>query len=159
MRKAFGIDLFELPGFATETVLTVFSEVGNDFTKFRSADAFASWLALCPNNEKTGGKIKSSKSRHTKSRLAAALRQAAYSLANSKSHYGSLYRRTRAKAGPLKAVTAMANKLAKLLYVLVTTGREFDENEFATAESKMQALQQRRLHRNAHRMGFELVPI
>jgi transposase len=158
MRKAFGIDLFELPGFATDTVLRVFSEVGTDFSKFRSEDAFANWLALCPNNKITGGKIKSTRTRQSKSRLAAALRQAAYSLASSKSYYGALYRRLRAKFGAPKAVTAIANRLAKLLYHLVTTGQEFNESKFAEAEQKHREYKQRSLERQAFLLGFQLVP-
>ena len=158
MHRSFGIDLFELPGFATDTVLTLFTEVGANLTKFRSAAAFASWLCLCPNNDITGGKVQRAKTRRTKSRLAAALRQSAYSLANAKSFYGDLYRRLRAKFGAPKAVTAVANRLARLLYHLVTTGQEFDESKFAAAESRHKDRQLSSLRRKATRLGFTLVP-
>ena len=158
MRRAFGIDLFELPGFATDTVLRVFTEVGTDFSKFRTADAFASWLALCPNNKITGGKVKSTRTRESKSRLAVALRQAACSLSSAKSYYGALFRRLRAKFGAPKAITAMANKLAKLLYHLVTTRQEFDESKYGQAEQRHLQHRQRSLERQAHMMGFQLVP-
>jgi len=158
MQRAFGIDLFELPGFATDTVLRVFTEVGTDFSRFRSENAFANWLALCPNNKITGGKVKSTRTRQTKSRLAAALRQAANSLASAKSYYGALYRRLRAKFGAPKAVTAMACRLAKLLYHLVTTGQEFDESKFGEAEQKHRDYKQRSLERQAYLLGFQLVP-
>jgi transposase len=158
MYRAFGIDLFELPGFATETVLCVFSEVGPNFTKFRSAAAFASWLALCPDREITGGKVKRTRTRTTKSRLAAALRQAAYSLANAKSYYGDLYRRLRAKFGAPKAVKAMANRLARLLYYLVTTKQQFDETKFAAANARHAERQLAGLKRKAASLGFTLLP-
>jgi transposase len=158
MYQAFGIDLFELPGFATNTVLSVFTEVGTDFSKFRTAAAFASWLALCPNNQISGGKILRTKARHTKSRLSEALRQAAYSLASAKSHYGQLYRRLRAKFGAPKAVKAMANKLARLLYHLVTTRQEFDETRIGKAEAHQLEREFERLKRKARAHGFELTP-
>jgi transposase len=158
MIKAFGIDLFELPGFATDTVLTAFTEVGTNFGKFRSAAAFASWLALCPDNKITGGKVRSTKTRQTKSRLAAALRQAACSLANAKSYYGDLYRRLRAKFGAPKAVTATANKLARLLYHLVTTKQEFDDSKFAEVNAKYAQRQLAGLKKKARSLGYTLLP-
>lgn len=159
MRKAYGIDLFELPGFATDTVLRVFTEVGTDFNKFRSANAFANWLSLCPDNKITGGKVKNTQTKQTKSRLAAALRQAAYALASAKSYYGELYRRLRAKFGAPKAVTAMANRLAKLLYHLVVTKQEFDESKFAQAQIRHEYYKQKSLQRKAKLLGFQLVPL
>jgi transposase len=158
MYQAFGIDLFELPGFATATVLTVFAEVGPDFDKFRSASAFASWLSLCPDNKITGGRVRSSKTRQTKSRLAASLRQAAYALAGAKSYYGDLYRRLRAKFGAPKAVTAMANRLARLLYHLVTTRQEFNDSKFAAANARYKQHQISGLRKKAQALGFTLQP-
>jgi hypothetical protein len=29
----------------------LFGEIGPDFTKFRGASAFASWMGLCPDND------------------------------------------------------------------------------------------------------------
>jgi hypothetical protein len=45
LKRAFGIDLTMIPGIRTGIAQTLFGEVGPDFTKFRSASAFASWMA------------------------------------------------------------------------------------------------------------------
>lgn len=158
MQQAFGIDLFQLPGFGTDTVLTVFSEVGPNFARFRSGAAFTSWLTLCPDNDITGGKVQRTKTRRSKSRLARALRQAAYSLANAKSYYGDLYRRLRSKLGAPKAVTAVANRLARLLYHLVTTHQEFDNTKFAAVEERLKGRRLASLTKKAQSLGFTLVP-
>lgn len=158
MRQAFGIDLFEIPGFATDIVLTLFTEVGPDFSRFRSETAFASWLCLCPNNEITGGKILRTKTRQTKSRLAKAFRQAAYALTGAKSYYGDLYRRFRSKLGAPKAITAIANRLARLVYHLISTKQEYDESKFAAAEARHNERKIHMLTRKARALGFTLVP-
>jgi len=158
MKQAFGVDLLMIPTFGIETVLTVFSEVGPDFSKFRSAGAFASWLTLCPDPEKTGGKVKRTKTRQSKSRTAQALRNAAQSLAREKGYYGELYRRLRAKMGPQKAITAMAHRLARLLYHLVTTKQEFSESKFAEAASRHRVRRESSLRRAASALGYNLVP-
>jgi len=45
LKHAFGIDLTMIPGIRTGIAQTLFGEVGPNFTKFRSASAFASWMA------------------------------------------------------------------------------------------------------------------
>jgi transposase len=159
IKQAFGIDLTRLPGFGIATALQVFSEVGPaGFSKFRSDAAFASWLALCPNHEITGGQVKSSKTRDSKSRLRNALRQSASSLANEKGYFGSTYRRLRGKFGPVKAITALAHRLARLLFHLVTTGQEYDESIYALAEASHRKHQEVLLQRKAKAFGFSLTP-
>jgi Transposase IS116/IS110/IS902 family len=59
-------------------------EIGPDFSKFRSASAFASWMDLCPDNEISGGKVLWAGTRKVNCRAATALRMAAQSLHHSK---------------------------------------------------------------------------
>src|SRR5262249_5718777 len=42
MHRAFGVDLLKVPSIGLQTLLTLFGEVGPDFSKFRSEGAFAS---------------------------------------------------------------------------------------------------------------------
>jgi transposase len=158
MKRAFGIDLFAIPGFGCETVLSVFTEVGTNFSKFRTTEAFASWLSICPNHEKTGGKVKRSHTKQSRSRLATALRQAASSLARQKSFFGEKYRRMRARMGGPKALTALTHRLARLLYHLVTTGQEYDHSKYAEIEERNKRRQESQLRRRAKALGFDIVP-
>jgi len=65
-----GIELLEIPGVNTGTILTLISEVGLDLSKFKTAKHFCSWLGLAPNNKITGGKIISSHTEKKKNRIA-----------------------------------------------------------------------------------------
>ena len=56
LQRAFGIDLTQIPGIRTGIAQTLFGEIGPDFTKFRSASAFASWMGLCPDKRSVEGK-------------------------------------------------------------------------------------------------------
>ena len=69
LHRIFGVDLTKVDGLDILTIQTLFGEIGADFTKWRSASAFASWMAICPNNAITGGKVIRTKTRRTKSRL------------------------------------------------------------------------------------------
>jgi len=84
--------------------------------KWPTVKHFTSWLGLCPNFKKTGGKVKSSRVRRGKNRAALALRLAAFSLIRSKSYLGAYLRRQRSRLGAPKAITAAAHKLARIVY-------------------------------------------
>jgi transposase len=133
--------------------------VGPDLNRFANVSTFASWLALCPANKKSGGKVLSSKTRQTNSRASRALRIAAQTLARSKSHLGNFYRRMRARLGGPEAITATAHKRARIVYHLLTTGQAYDESVFVMEDQKQAQRHEKRLRKQAKTLGFQLVPI
>jgi transposase len=157
--RVLGVDLTAIPSVNVRTVEVLLGEVGPDLSRFPSAGAFANWLALCPGNTITGGKIVSSKTRKADNRLAGALRMAAESLCRDKSYLGQFYRRMKSKlGGGPQAITAAAHKLARIIYTLVTRRVEYDESQFAKIETRNQEKQRQRLVKRAHSMGYILVP-
>ncbi len=120
-----GVDLTRIDGVDAYTALKVVSEIGTDLTRWESAGHFASWLGLSPDNRVTGGKVKSSKTKPSANRAAAALRLAAHGLHRSDSALGAFLRRKKAQLGAPKAITATAHKLARLIYSMLRYGREY----------------------------------
>jgi transposase len=159
LHRIFGVDLTAIPGISSLTAHTLLAEIGPQLNRFPNAAAFASWLALCPANNKSGGKVISSKTRQTNSRASRALRIAAQTLARSRSHLGNFYRRMRARLGAPKAITAAAHKLARIIYHLLSTGQSYDEAIFLNEDRKQAQRQERRLRKQANALGFQLVPI
>jgi transposase len=157
LRRVFGVDLTRIPGIRTGIAQTVFGEIGPDFTKFRSASAFASWMGLCPDNEVSGGKVLWVGTRKVNCRAATALRMAAQSLHHSKTALGDFYRRMRAKLGAPKAITAAAHKLARIIFHLISTRQEFDDSHFAADQLRSQQRQEIKLRAKAKSLGFELI--
>jgi transposase len=157
--RVLGVDLTAVPGFATPTVLVLLCELGPEFAaKFPTAKHFGSWLGLCPDNRITGGKIYSVRTRDVKSRVAEALRLAAQSLWQAKNYFGDLYRRWKARLGSPKAITAMAHKLARILWHLLKFKQPFNPEVFAKAEAKMQRKKLARLEAMATTLNYRLVP-
>jgi len=159
LKRVFGIDLTRIPGIRTGIAQTLFGEIGPDFTPFRSASAFASWMGLCPDNDISGGKVLWTGTRKVSCRAATALRMAAQSLHHSKSGLGDFYRRMRAKLGAPKAITAAAHKLARIIFHLISTRQEFDEAKFAADQLRFHKSQETKLRAKAKSMGYQLVPI
>jgi len=54
--KLFGVDLTQIPGLMA-MVLMLFSELGRDMSRWPTAGQFVSWLALCPDNDISGGRV------------------------------------------------------------------------------------------------------
>ncbi len=158
--RVLGVDLTAVPGVETPTALVLLCELGPGFAeKFATAKHFASWLGLCPDNRITGGKILSSRTRAVKSRVATALRLAAQSLWRAQNYFGDLYRRWKARLGNQKAVTAMAHKLARVLWHLLKYKQAFDWKVFEKEEAKMKRKKLTRLHNLAASLNLQLVPL
>ena len=151
-----GMDLTELEGLDELNALTLISELGTDMSKWPTVKHFTSWLGLCPNFKKTGGKVQSSKTRRGKGRAAYTFRLAAWSLIRSKSYLGAHLRRQRSRLGAPKAITATAHKLARIFYTVMRYGVEYQkrsEEEFVIEHRKRM---EKNLHRRAKELGYEL---
>lgn len=157
--RIFGIDLTEIPDISILTAHTLLAEVGPDLSRFASASAFASWLGLCPDNDISGGKRLSVKTRPVNNRATWALRMAANALRNSRSWLGNYYRRMKAKLGAPKAITAAAHKLARIVYHLLTTYQAYDESIFARREEQTRMRSEVILRNQAKALGFQLIPV
>ena len=157
--RIFGTDLTAIPGIEVHTIQTLFAECGRDLSSFPTAGDFASWLGLCPDNRITGGKVISTRTRKVNNPAANALRLAAQSLHRSPSALGDFYRRMRYRQGPAKAITSTAHKLARILYILVTTRQFYDETVLSQHQHQTRARKTRRLKTQAAALGFDLVPV
>jgi transposase len=158
--RLFGIDLTAVPCIGEPTTVVLLAELGPDFAKrFATAKHFSSWLGLCPDNRITGGRILSSKTRDVKSRVAQALRMAACNLTHAKNHFGDLFRRLKSRLSTPEAITAMAHKLARILWHMVRFHQEFDPSKFQRAEERFLQKRILRLHKSATALGFHLSKI
>jgi hypothetical protein len=151
-----GVDLTAIEGIDEIHALTLGSELGSDFTKWPTVKHFTSWLGLCPNWKKTGGKVLSSKTRRGKGRAAHALRLAAWSLLRSKSALGAYLRRQRSRLGAPKAITATAHKLARIVYHLMRYGEAYVKKTEEKYAQEVQERLEKQLKRRAKELGYEL---
>lgn len=152
-----GLDLTEIEGVSELTALTVISELGPGVSRFATVKKFCSWLGLCPNWQKTGGRVKSSRTRRGVKRAAQALRLAAQSLHHSKGALGGFLRRMKGRLGTQAAVTATAHKLARIVYLALKHGLTYVRQAQEEYEAQMKEKQITALKRKARRLGLEVV--
>jgi transposase len=136
--RAFGVDLTQIPGINALTAQALLTEIGTDLSRFPTVGAFCSWLRLCPDPKISGGRVLSAKTRPTKNRAALALRVAAQALHRSQTYLGDYFRRLKARLGTPKAITAVAHKLARIIYHMITAQQEYDGTIFHDQEHRAQ---------------------
>jgi hypothetical protein len=158
LHQLFGIDLTLTPGVSVLTVLALLCEIGLDWSRFPTAAHFASWLGLCPEHRISGGKVLSRRTRTVQNRVRQMLKMCAQSLWASQSHLGEQYRRLRARLGPAKANTALAHKLARILWHQVQTQTPYDESFLAALDQTRHHRAKIRLAKTAAELGYDLVP-
>jgi transposase len=90
-------------------------------------------------------------------RAATALRIAATTLLRSQSYLGAQYRRLRATLGAPKAITAMAHKLARLVYRMLRWGHEYVDKGLRYYEDRHRQQQVRLLQKKALKLGLLIV--
>jgi transposase len=158
LTRVAGVDLSRIDGIKVNTIQTLLSEAGLDMSRWATEHHFVSWIGLCPRNDSSGGKIMKRKTRRVNSRLATALRMAATTLRESNSYLGAQFRRLRGRLGPPKAITAMAAKLARLVYRMLRFGEPYVDTGAERYEQKYKEQQFRWLTKKAAQQGFLLLP-
>jgi transposase len=153
-----GVDFTRIDGINVMTAQTILSEVGLDMSKWKTEGHFASWLALCPNNSVTGGKVLRRGTRKIVNRAATAFRIAASTLRRSDSYLGAQFRRFRTRLGAPKAITAMAHKLAVLFYRMLRYGQEYVDRGQQYYQDKYRQQQIVLLNKQAARLGMVVSP-
>ena len=159
--RFFGVDLTGIVGVNSGVIIALMSEVGtreNLLESFKSADGFCAWLALCPNNRISGGRVLNCSTRKSNNRIAAALRLAAYGLNNAKCQMGQYCRRMKGRLGKAEGITATAHKLARIIYSMIRSGNAYDEEEAFKSNPGVERKREKNLKIQAKKMGFELVP-
>lgn len=157
LHRSSGVDLTRIDGIDVSVAQTVISEVGLDMARWPDEHHFASWLGLCPDNRITGGKVIRRGTRHVINRAATALRIAATTLLRSQSYLGAQYRRFRSKLGAPKAITAMAHKLAVLVYRMLKWGQQYVDKGMQHYEDRHRDQQIRLLTKRALKLGLVVV--
>jgi hypothetical protein len=153
-----GVDLTRIDGIEVMVAQTVLSEVGLDMSRWKTEAHFSSWLGLCPDNRISGDHVLRRGTRRMINRAATALRMAATTLLRSQTYLGAQYRRLRSKLGAPKAITAMAHRLARLVYRMLKYGQQYVDKGAEYYENRNRQQQIEHLRKKAAQLGLQLTP-
>jgi transposase len=153
-----GVDLTRINGLGLTAVMKILSELGPDLGRFETVKHFCSWLGLCPGTKISGGKVLSAKTKRSANRVRQALKMAAMSLSHSDSALGAFYRRLCSRMDKPSANTAVAHKLARMVYFMLTRGEDFVDQGQQRYEEQQRLRNVAALKRRAAALGFDINP-
>jgi transposase len=154
-----GVDLTRIDGLGVSVVMKLLSEIGTDLSRFANVKHFCSWLGLCPGTKVSGGKVLSAGTKRSANRARQALKMAAMSLSRSDSALGAFYRRLCSRMDKPRANTAVAHKLSRMVYYMLTRGEEYVDQGRERYEEQQRQRSISALKRRAAALGFQVAPI
>ena len=143
-----GVDLTAITGVGLETALLIVSELGADVSAFPTEKHFCSWLALARKHRPRKA-----------NRLGQAFRQCAITIRRSETWLGAKHRRRLARMEKARAFKATAHEIARLVYAMLRDGTEYVERSIADFEKAHQDRKIAHIRRQAHDIGYVLIPI
>jgi transposase len=113
--------LDEIPGVDWTLAAVIIAELGVDMSVFGSVSQLASWAGVCPGNNESAGKRKSSRIPSGNVYLKSGLVEAANAAARAKGTYlRDKFFRLKARRGYKRAVVAIAHKILLAIYHMLS---------------------------------------
>jgi len=120
--------LSKIPGISTLSATAILSEIGRDMSRFQTAGHLVAWAGLCPGQNESAGKRKSSRLRKGAPWLKTMLVQCAWAAKRQKnSYFRAQFHRLQNRRGPQKAICAVAASLLTTIYHMLNDGTEFHD--------------------------------
>jgi transposase len=151
--------VIKIPGIGEVAAAAILSEVGTDMGRFPTAGHLVSWATLCPRNDESAGKRRSTRVRPGAPWLKPMLIQCAWSATRKRGSYlQAQYLRLRARRGPKKAIVAVAASMITAIYHMLKNKTEYIDlgaNHFV--RDRARAANQ--LVRKLSRLGYDVPEI
>jgi transposase len=154
--------LSTIPGISQLSAQVIVSEIGTDMSRFATDAHLRSWAGLCPRNDQSAGKRRSTRLRKGAPWLKAMLVQCAWAATRSKGTYlHAQYLRLRGRRGPKKAICAVAASILTAAYHMLKDGTFYNDVGSAHFHRRRPETQARRLVKRLADLGFsvELKPV
>ena len=120
--------LMTIPGISDVTAQVLVSEIGVDMSRFPTSGHLMSWAGLCPRNDESAGKRRSTRLRQGAPWLKPTLVQAAWSAARCKEGYLPVqFRRIKSRRGPKKAIIAVAASMLTAAYYMLRDDLDYHD--------------------------------
>jgi transposase len=120
--------LTTMPGVSDRTAQVMVAEVGVDMARFPTAAHLISWAGLCPRNDESAGKRRSTRVRKGAPWLKTTLVSAAWAAVRTKDSYlQAQFHRLRARRGAKKAILAVAASMLTAAYHMLKNGVEYED--------------------------------
>jgi len=154
--------LTTIPGISELSACVILAEIGRDMSRFPTAGHLISWAGLCPKNDESAGKRRSTRMRKGAPWLKTTLVQCAWAAARKKASYlQAQFHRLRARRGAKKAIGAVAASILTAAYHMLKNGTLYQDLGPDHFDKRAQAKQVHRLINRLRNLGFavQIIPV
>ena len=149
--------LTTMPGISEVSAEVIVAEIGIDMTRFASPGHLISWAGLCPRNDESAGKRRSTRLRKGGTWLKTALVTAAWAAVRTKASYlRAQFQRIKARRGARKAIIAVAASMLTSAYFILRDGVPYRDLGPTHFDRQHRDKTVRRLLRRLHDLGYSL---
>jgi len=142
-----------VPGVQETSAAAILAETGADMTQFPSEKHISSWAGICPGNNRSAGKNRSSHTTGGNRWLRGTLTECAWAAAAKKNCFlkDKFWRITTTSGGKkAPAVVAIAHTLLILTYQVLTTGQAYQDKQTPALDQRQK---QRMIRHHIRRLG------
>ena len=151
-----------VPGVKKVAAEVILSEIGIDMSRFPSVAHLISWACLCPRNDESAGKRRSSRVRKGSVWLKTTLVQSAWAAVKKKDSYlQAQFYRIRARRGDNKAILAVAVSILTAIYHMLKDGTMYHDLGRNYFDRRSTEIQKQRLINRLAELGYaaQLTPL
>jgi len=147
--------LMTIPGVSELSARVILAEIGRDMGRFPTAGHLISWAGLCPKNDESAGKRRSTRMRKGAPWLKTTLVQCAWAAARKKASYlQAQFHRLRARRGAKKAIGALAASILTIIYHMLSDGTLYHDLGPDHFDRAAKAAHTRRLVTRLQHLGY-----
>jgi len=149
--------LSTIPGISGLSAETIVAEIGIDMSRFPTAGHLISWAGLCPKNDESAGKRRSTRMKKGAPWLKTTLIQCAWAASRAKKSYlQAQYLCLRSRRGPKKAIGAVAASILTAAYHILKDGTIYQDPGANYLDNRAKANHALRLVNRLKTLGFDV---
>lgn len=114
-----------IPGISKVGAALLIIEIGVDMQVFGNREQFCSWAGMCPGNNESAGKKKSTKTRKGCNQIRYLLCESANAAAKTNGQFKQKYKSLMIRRGHKKAIIAVGHKLLRVIFSVLKEKRHY----------------------------------
>lgn len=149
--------LCEIPGVENRTCEEIIAEIGLDMTQFPTAAHLCKWAGMCPGNNESAGKKKSTKTPKGDKHIRATLVEAAWAASRTKGTFLSeRYGRLVASKGGKRALITVGHSMLTSIHHILSSGGRYKDLGDRYVPKRTERKRREYLKSELKKLGYEV---